>query len=237
MTETEHRSDAVGVTAEPDEGAESPVATGPDARIYRVLGEQFLARPDRERVDAVGAWAREWQCTSESLPVEFEVALDRIESGAAADVETLRTAYTHLFRGVSERAPDPPYESLYMGDGFYGELAMEIRQGYRWAGFDVDDAHGNEPPDHLGLELQALGELQAMRAIQEADNPGDTDAENDDPDVEDAMWWLLEEHLTEWLPKLHARLQQEDPRDYYGGLLDLALALVKAHHRELARRR
>lgn len=203
---------------------ESPV----DARVYRVLGEQLLSRPDRDRVDAVGAWAREWLTTAESLPVEIETALGRIVDGSDTDVETLRTAYTHLFRGISESAPDPPYESMYAGGGFYSETTTEIRQGYRWAGVDVDTTTGNEPPDHLGLELQFLGELMTM---------DDTEADADEPDVEDAKWWLLDEHLTEWLPTYMARFQQAEPHDYYAGLVELALALVKTHRDQLDERR
>ncbi|ELZ32891.1 TorD/DmsD family molecular chaperone [Halorubrum tebenquichense] len=203
---------------------ESPV----DARVYRLLGEQLLTRPDRERVDAVGAWAREWLATADSLPVEIETALRRIADGSEADIEPLRTAYTHLFRGVSESDPDPPYESMYVGSGFYSETTTEIRQGYRWAGVDVDTAAGNEPPDHLGLELQFLGELMTM---------DDTEADSDEPDVEDAKWWLLYEHLAEWVPTYMARIQQADPHDYYAGLVELALALVNAHCDRLEGRR
>ncbi len=196
-----------------------------DARVYRVLGEQFLERPDRDRVDAVGAWVREWRHGAESLPLEIASALERTGSGSEADGETLRTAYTRLFRGVSDQDPDPPYESLYVDGQFYGQTTTEIQQGYRWAGVDVDDSRGNEPPDHLGIELQFLGELVAMDG-QETDSDG--------PDVEDAQWWLLDDHLTEWLPTYHARIQREDPPDYYGGLLDLALAVVTSHHDALA---
>jgi TorA maturation chaperone TorD len=219
---------ADGTSAE--DRRDAPSEDGVDARVFRVLGEQLLARPDRERVDAVGIWAGEWRCTAQSLPLEFSSALERIEAGADADEETLRTAYTHLFRGVSERAPDPPYESMYVDGSFYSGTTTEIRQGYRWAGVDVDDAHGNEPPDHLGLELQFLGELIAMDDGEPTDDP-------EEPDLGDAQWWLLDEHLTEWLPTYHARVQQENPHDYYGGLLDLALAAVQAQHSALAQER
>ena len=224
-----------GETAGAGSGDERPhdAVGAPDARLYRVLGEQFLARPDRERVDAVGIWASEWRCTAPSLPLEFETALERIEDGSQADDETLRQAYTHLFRGVSERAPDPPYESLYVDGQFYSDTTTEIRRGYRWAGVDVGDGGGNEPPDHLGLELQFLGELVAMNADRSVSAASDPD----EPDIEDAMWWILDEHLTEWLPAYHAHVQQAEPHDYYGGLLDLALAAVSSHREWLAERR
>ncbi|MFC7139995.1 molecular chaperone [Halosimplex aquaticum] len=225
---TDQNADTGSVVAERSDGHTDQTAREIDARVYRVLGEQFLARPDRERVDAVGIWASEWRGNAERLPPEFDAALERIEDGATADAETLRTAYTHLFRGVSERAPDPPYESMYVDGSFYSGTTTEIRKGYRWAGLDVDDAGGNEPPDHLGLELQFLGELVAM---------DDGDRDPDEPDLDDALWWLLDEHLTEWLPTYHARIRREEPHEYYGGLLDLALAVVTSHHKRLAENR
>ncbi|MEF8828530.1 MAG: molecular chaperone TorD family protein [Haloarcula sp.] len=225
---SDDHSDTGSVVAERTDGHEDETARAVDARVYRVLGEQFLARPERERVDAVGSWASEWRHSAETLPPEFAAALERIEDGASADAETLRTAYTHLFRGVSEQAPAPPYESMYVDGSFYSGTTTEIRKGYRWAGLDVDDADSNEPPDHLGLELQFLGELVAM---------DDGDREPDEPDLEDALWWLLDEHLTEWLPTYHARLQRQELHEYYAGLLDLTLAVVTAHHKRLATNR
>lgn len=199
-----------------------------DARLYRVLGEQFLRRPERERVDAVGRWAREWRRTAESLPSDIEAALERIETGSGVDEEALRTAYTHLFRGISERGPAPPYESLYSDGQFYSEITTEVREGYRWAGVDVDVVGGNEPPDHLGLELQFLGELLAM---------DDGDEGSDELDIGDAQWWLLDDHLCRWLPAYHERLRRERPPEYYAGLLDLTLAVVRDHHETLGRER
>lgn len=207
---------------------ESAQAGELDARVYRVLGEQLLIRPDRERVDAVGRWAKEWRQNAEGLPPEIEAALKRIEAGADAPERQLREAYTHLFRGVSERAPDPPYESMYVDGSFYTGTTTEIRKGYRWAGFDVDDTHGNEPPDHIGLELQFLGELLAM------ENTGE---DPDETRLDDAQWWLVDEHLSEWLPSYHAHIQREDLHEYYAGLLDLALAAVTAHHNRLVEER
>jgi TorA maturation chaperone TorD len=201
-------------------------ANAPHARIYRVLGEQYLRPPDREHVDAVADWAAEWRRSAPSLPSSFDSALERIETGKKTDEDTLRTAFTHLFRGISEgNTPAPPYESLYVDGQFFSQTTTEIQQGYRWAGTDVDDSQSNEPPDHLGIELQFLGELVAMAG---------SDTGPDEPDLDDAQWWLLDEHLTEWLPAYHARLQREDPPEYYAGLLDLALAVVTTHHDRLA---
>ena len=221
MSSTDTGRGADDATPREPDADPSPV----DARISHVLGEQFLTPPDRERVDAVGAWAQEWLVTADSLPIEIETALERIVDGGDDDVETLRTAYTHLFRGINRDDPDPPYESMYAGGGgFYSETTTEIRQGYRWAGVAVDPTAGNEPPDHIGLELQFLGELVAM---------DDADMDDAEPDVADAKWWLVNEHLMEWVPSYLAQIQQADPQDYYAGLIELTLAVVTTHHDRL----
>lgn len=217
------RTDTESVVTERTNG-QSDETAHPDelnARVYRILGEQFLVRPDRERVDAIGAWASEWRQNANALPSEFERALKRIEDGHRADEQKLRKAYTHLFRGVSERAPDPPYESLYVDGSFYSGTTTEIRQGYRWAGLDVDDTQGNEPPDHLGLELQFLGELVAM---------DEHNRSPDEPDIDDAIEWILDEHLAEWLPQFQNHIHESDPTPFYRGVVDLTVAVVKQHH-------
>ncbi|MFC7193760.1 molecular chaperone [Halosimplex aquaticum] len=208
---TDQNADTGSVVAERSDGHTDQTAREIDARVYRVLGEQFLARPDRERVDAVGIWASEWRGNAERLPPEFDAALERIEDGATADAETLRTAYTHLFRGVSERAPDPPTSrctstELLQRDDYRDPERLPLGRPRR-------RRRGRQrAPDHLGLELQFLGELVAM---------DDGDRDPDEPDLDDALWWLLDEHLTEWLPTYHARIRREEPHEYYGGLLDL----------------
>ena len=222
---SERRTGAAGDTLDDARPRDDGAGT-PQARVYRVLGEQYLRRPDRAHVDAVADWASEWNRAALSLPPSFESALTRIERGSEADESTLRTAFTHLFRGISEgNTPPPPYESLYVDGQFYSRTTTEVLQGYRWAGTDVDDSRGNEPPDHLGIELQFLGELVSMEP---------RDGGPDDPDLADAVWWILDDHLTEWVPPYRDRIHEADPPEYYGGLLDLTAAAVEYHHERLA---
>lgn len=195
-----------------------PGGNGLDARIYRILGEQFLTSPDRGRVDAIERWASEWLRSAEESPLAIEMALERIQEGSQADLESLQRAYTYLFRGISQRGPKPPYESLYVDGQFYGATTTEIRRAYRWVGLDAPE---NELSDHLGLELQFLGELTAMVESHQG---------TDEIDPAEARWWLLDKHLTKWLPAYHARIQLETPPAYYAGLLDLTLAVVMLHH-------
>lgn len=199
----------------------------PDARIYRVLGEQFLEPPTRDRLDAIGVWVSEWRCNASSLPPAFDDALCLIEDGAQAE-EELRTAFTHLFRGVSEDAGlKPPYESLHRDGQLYGQTTLEIQRGYRSAGFEVASDDRNEVPDHLGLELQFLGELLAMGGRDDG-LPADR--------ADDAIRWFLDDHLMEWLPQYQRRFHEVNPHPFYEGIVDLTVAVVKDQHRRLIER-
>lgn len=224
-----HSREPADTTTNDEQGPAHPNADGGseaayDARVYRVLGEQFLEPPEEDRVEAVATWAEEWRTTTESLPPAVAAALTRIVEGAS-DVEALTTEFTRLFRGISEESsPSPPYESLYVDDQFYSDTTTEIRQGYRWAGVDVDGSQANELPDHLGIELQFLGELLEMDA--QGRGP-------EDRDTEDAIRWMLDDHLREWLPVYRDRISEADPPDYYAGLIDLAFAVVDGHEQQL----
>lgn len=199
------------------------LAAEPDARIYRVLGKQFLDRPTRQRIDAVGRWANEWRQRAESPPPDLNDALTLISDGAQTDEKELRRAFTHLFRGISEhKGLKPPYESLYRNERLYGPTTREIQRGYRHAGFEVTTDDWNEIPDHLGIELQFLGELLVV------DN---SDHELSQGQIEDAVQWMLKDHLIQWMPIYQSHLHQEGPPDYYAGLIDLTLIVVKRHHK------
>lgn len=204
-------------------------ASEPDPRVYRVLGELYLQRPTETLREDIHDWATEWLDTAADLPEAIEAPLERIRDGSRADVQTLRQAYTHLFRGISERnSPAPPYESLQRDGRLFTETTTEVRQGYCWAGVDVDAADDNEPADHLGIELQFLAELLAM---------DDSDRGPDDPEITDAKWWLLDEHLLAWVPAYRDRIQDADAPAFYAGVVDLTVALVEIHHDRLAETR
>lgn len=213
--------------------ASSTTADGPEtgidpaqARVYRLLGELYLEPPDADRIDLVTQWAAEWRRQGAgTLPAAIETALEAIETADPDESDRLRTAFTHLFRGISEsESPEPPYESIYRDGHFHSETTAEIRQGYRWAGLDVARDGDNEPADHLGVELQFLAELC------EGTRP---ETGEDDPSLVDAQWWLLDEHLTGWVPAFAARVRDCEPPAFYAGVIDVTEAVVDDHHRRL----
>lgn len=219
-----HNNATQGVTDTTDDGIDHALA-----RVYRVLGELYLERPETDRIARVTDWASEWRQAAGPLPEDVETALVDVASADPEEDERLRGAYTHLFRGVSEaESPPPPYESIYRDGQFYSGTTTEIRQGYRWAGLDVARNGNNEPADHLGVELQFLAEL--CEGTRPETGP-------DDPSLDDAQWWLLDDHLTGWLPPFAAQIRDCDPPAFYAGVVDLTEAVVTDHHSRLEAQR
>lgn len=195
----------------------------PHARVYRTLGTLYLTRPTTEFVEQIRTWATEWLDTEPSPPPAIREPLETIQQDETS-ADDLRSDFTRLFRGISESdAVDPPYESLYRDGQLYGSTAIEVQRGYRSAGFETAAEESNELPDHVGIELEFLGELCELR---------ERDAELSAGRIEDAIEWLLDEHLTVWLPQLQARVHEADPPPFYEGVVDLTVAIVEVHHRE-----
>lgn len=196
----------------------------PQARVYRTLGTVYLARPTEQLAQQIRSWADVWLQETPAPTDEIAAALEQIRTDSTP-VDELRPEFTRLFRGVSERSSvEPPYESLYRDGQLYGSTAIEVQQGYRSAGFEVTTDDENELPDHLGIELQFLGELCEMRERDEG-----LPAER----VDDAIQWLLDEHLTEWLPQVQVRIHEADPSAFYAGVVDLTAAVVDEHHQRV----
>lgn len=200
------------------------------ARVLRILSRSYLDPPTAEQLDGLATWADDWLARADP-PDEIAGPLRAIRAARDADVEHLRQEFTRLFRGVSRtRSPKPPYESLYRDDQLYSSTTTEVRRGYLAAGLDVEDAAGNEPPDHLGIELQFLAALCEFAADPEnAELPPDR--------ARDAQEWFLDEHLLTWIVGLRGQVLQADAPAFYRAVLDLTVETLQAHRRTLHEQR
>lgn len=194
------------------------------ARIYRALGELFLQPPTEEQVTTFAEWAEAWLAEAAgTLPPAIESPLEMMGATNASDIEELQTAFPKLFRGVSQReSPDPPYESLYRDGTLYGDSTTAVREAYRQAGLDVSEDGSEEPPDHLGIELQFLGELRAMEG-------------DDDPRVVEYEQRFIDEHIGEWIDGFHAAVSKADPPGFYAAAMDLTRAMLEIEQERLER--
>ncbi len=186
------------------------------ARVYRTLGQLYLEPLDREQLSKVQQWADSWlEAAGRTLPNEISESLTTIQTTDPSEIETLKTAFPRLFRGVSEqKSPDPPYESLYRDGAIYGESTTAVRNAYREAGLDVSDDEAREPADHLGIELQFLGELCTSEG-------------RDDESVRDQKRRFIEEHIGVWIVDLRAAVVDADPPPFYQAVLELTEGLLQ----------
>jgi TorA maturation chaperone TorD len=159
---------------------------------------------------------------------EIQAALGRMETLEVDTIDQIHRDFTHLFRGVhSSQSVKPPYESLYREGALYGSTTVEIKRGFDAIGVEFTAHAANEPPDHLGIELEFLANLCEL----EGDESSPVSASR----VRDAQLWLLDEHLLEWVPTF-SRVLREAPAttEFYRGVVELTLALLESHRASLA---
>ena len=180
------------------------------ARIYRTLASLYLEPPTEDRIAKLQRWANAWlENAGETLPRDIAEPLETIGQTDASETEELATEFARLFRGVSpSESPDPPYESLYRDGSIYGPSTTRVRNAYREAGLDISEEESREPADHIGIELQFLGELRA------------TEGENGAP-VREHQRTFIEEHVGSWIEDLRDAVEEADAGPFYRAVLRL----------------
>ncbi|MCP4421677.1 MAG: molecular chaperone TorD family protein [Chloroflexi bacterium] len=143
---------------------------------------------------------------------------------ASYDEDETASAHHHLFAFNIF-----PYEALFLGnDGLLGgDVTQAVTLAYHDAGYVVDTAVSS--PDHLGCQLDFLAFLAAAEAdawedelIQVAEH------------LRTMQQTFLQTHLLRWsIPCLLAIQEQGEP--FFAQLAALTLALILAHHDELAK--
>ena len=158
---------------------------------------------------------------------EISEACRLIEKGIqfiqADDDETcqlLQEEYKRLFVGPNA-LPAPPWESVYLGREhlLFEEVTLEVRECYHKYGLSFIH-EGNEPDDHLVIELEFLSFL--IQKTIESDN-----LETKKKLLEDQHSFLTN-HLLKWCPSFCELLNKSTSFELYQGaalLLDEYLNL------------
>lgn len=174
----------------------------------------WWSRPTQDEAES---WAECWPGACEVAEL-LGLACSGVEALRAAfvgsPVDALLDEYERLLIGPG-RAPCPPYESLWRGDGprreqgrLMGAAAAEVVQLYREIGLQVRvDAH--ELPDHLTIEWEAL-------------------AYAFEHDAGEAATSLVEEHLAVWIPPFCSAVEAEAEHPFYAALARLTGAWTDA---------
>lgn len=141
---------------------------------------------------------------------------------AAGGPEALRHEFVRLFISDKGGALVPPYESCHpataphdaLPSPVMGPAALAMRERLAASGLGVG-LPGNEPPDHLGLELEYLAYLLAKGWF------------GGQPDRLPLAGAFCREALAAWLPVFHARLHGADRTGVFAAASAVILAVVR----------
>jgi TorA maturation chaperone TorD len=203
---------------------------------YGLLSRAFLTEPTPELIRSLteSDAASLFPYADEPGPIqqgaaELTAYLTGPDSATPEGHDRLLWDYTRLFIGPA-RLPAPPFESVYRSADrllFQMETA-QVRQAYREYGLSSAKA-GNEPDDHIGLELQFL--CETCRYAAEAGAAGDlTGLERVLQDQER----FLDEHLLQWAGDFAADVAANAQAGFYRAMAHLLLGFLPVDRQLLA---
>lgn len=187
---------------------------------YEVLRKLFLDEPSMELTRLAETLLKKeiFPFTELSSEIEEGVQLisDYFENSSCINsnlVDYLYEDYMRLFIGPGKVAV-PLWESAYMNEDrlLFQKETIEVRKAFMKYHLVAPKA-GQEPDDHLGLELDFIFELskKSMEYYQ-AENYKDLNRVLYDQRS------FLEDHLRKWVPLVRERLMVNAKTPYYRGL-------------------
>jgi TorA maturation chaperone TorD len=149
---------------------------------------------------------------------------EKYQNGVSEDeFAALKKDYLYLFIGAGNVLA-PVWESVYFNAGrlIFQEQTLQVREWYARFGLEAE-RKGNEPDDHIGLELSFVGHiaglaLSSLEAGDEAEAQKNLQAQRD----------FLTQHLLRWAPAWAELVQKHAGTDFYRGLAHLTLGALLA---------
>ncbi len=179
---------------------------GPDPRHCREMVQGSFR-------EAFGPLARRLSVDASAARARFQRVID--ENPDPGDLcRKLDITYARLFLGAGQGISAPPYHSCYLGEDapLMGPPALRMRERLAAAGLALS-GRGNEPPDHLAVELEFLYFLLTK--------------DPEDPESEAHAVEFAETELCAWLPPFSERLARIAGSEPYSSAAILALDLVQ----------
>lgn len=218
-------------------------------RMYDFLAGIYLEAPTPVMVRALaqGDLLEALADVSDGAP-EYEQLVRAVRGADVALLsEELCIAYTALFIGPGPRYV-APYQSVYTDEWtleqtgatcagaanaampglLWGDSTVAVRQEYRKAGLDLADKE-TSIPDHVGLELQFMGQLCSMEA--EAWNTGDKEQ------ARQALFWqqsFLERFLLRWIDSFCSKVMERADHPFYKVMAAVTQAFVHTDFEDIA---
>ncbi|MEH7111256.1 molecular chaperone TorD family protein [Neobacillus niacini] len=143
----------------------------------------------------------------------IQIGIQSIQAADDENLKLLQEEYKRLFVGPNA-LPAPLWESVYLGREhlLFEEVTLEVRDCYRQYGLSFI-REGNEPEDHLVIELEFLSFL--IQKTIESD-----DVETKKKLLEDQHSFLTE-HLLKWCPSFCELLSKSTSFELYQGAAQL----------------
>lgn len=193
---------------------------------YRLLAACFY-QPDREMFVEENLCANLAGLMQEiSLPAVGEACRRMAQSLAENSQEELLIEYSGLFLGPFG-APAHPYGSVYLEQErtLMGDSTMEVLKLYAESGVQYE---GDEPPDHIAIELEFMGFLEGKiaQAISES-NPADR------ADFSAIRTRFFDRLLASWAPILGNILKERATLAFYRDLGECLLGFINAERQRL----
>lgn len=151
-------------------------------------------------------------CALEALAsFRAEGDLSSLPSRDEDSIREAEYAFNRLFVGPGP-VPAPPYASVYLDAEplLMGQAAVSMRELIRSLGLAVRE-EDNLPEDHLACELEVW---LVLRSLAPAEDGGLRQS------AEEALHWLLDGHMSVWIPEFLSRARAESMPELLSGALD-----------------
>ena len=173
----------------------------------------YLHRPDETLAaafaDAVGALQEGLGLTSDFSP-------------EAASLPDLQADYDALFFVPVSGRYLPPYESAQRARRLWGPITHQVADFYASVGFEPASLRMDEHWRRLDAPDQAGVELACLSALLQ------TTVTAPDPAVENALQYLIRQHISRWLPDFGHQITENADTSHYRLLGELTWALALA---------
>ncbi|MFA6898651.1 MAG: molecular chaperone TorD family protein [Desulfurivibrionaceae bacterium] len=194
--------------------------------VYRLLAVCFY-QPDREVFVEENLCANLAGLMQEiSLPAVGEACQRMAQCLAENNQEDLLIEYSGLFLGPFG-APAHPYGSVYLEQErtLMGDSTMEVLKLYAQSGVKYE---GDEPPDHIAIELEFMSFLEGKiaQAISEAN-------QDDLADFFAIRGRFFDRLLASWAPILGNILKEQATLAFYRDLGECLLGFIGAERQRL----
>lgn len=136
---------------------------------------------------------------------------------------SLEYLFNRLFVGPMN-VPAPPYASIYLEQEpqLMGKSTLEIRQLFHSIGLESENEN-HVPDDHIAYEIEACVLLDKLR--------------KENVNYAEALSWLVNEHMKQWLPLFILNIQKEiDPEIDGASTIKMIVANLSQWFDELQRR-